>query len=115
MTIDAVLSDIATAAGFTIGQQYTAQQVIQRLLDQGRQHGDEKVVELLRERDKLQVAMVAAREKLAGGMRSVNGLSAFHVREIHTILSRALGFDAAADPDDFEAARRLAEQSAERD
>ena len=91
MTIDAVLSDIATAAGFSIGQQYTAQQVVQRLLDQGRQHGDEKVVELLRERDKLHAAMIECRHQLMGLSMATEGAERTAICRASNVLSRALG------------------------
>ena len=111
--MDSILGQIVDAAGFKIGEQYSAQRVVQRLLDQGRQHGDEKVVELMRERQKLHEAMAEARECLQDV--PVDASAAFRARTAYNILSRALGFGDGADRDDFEAARRLAEQAMERD
>ena len=64
-----------------------------------------KIAELMKERFALQGAMMRAREALERGQPDA----------AYTILGSALGFTAAAKEDDFEAQRRLAEQSLERD
>lgn len=66
---------------------------------------EQKIAELYAERHKLHDAMMRAREALEQGRSGA----------AHTILGSALGFTATCRDEDFEAQRRLAEQSAERD
>ena len=64
-----------------------------------------KIAELMKERFNLQGAMMRAREALEQGRTDA----------AYTILGTALGLTATAKDEDFEAQRRLAEQSLERD
>ena len=64
-----------------------------------------KLAELMKERFGLHDAILRAREALEEGRTDA----------AYTILGTALGFGAPARDDDFEAARRLAEQAMERD
>mgnify|MGYP001591938592 CR=1 FL=1 len=64
-----------------------------------------KIAELMKERFSLHASIMRAREALEQGRPDA----------AYTILGTALGFTAPAKEDDFEAQRRLAEQSLERD
>lgn len=91
MTLETVLSDIATAAGFQIGQTYSAEDVVQRLLAQGRQQGDEKVVELMRERYALQTAMLEARDVIGALAIDLQGPQREAAVQAADILAKPLG------------------------
>ncbi len=64
-----------------------------------------KIAELMAERYRLHEAILRAREALEQGRADT----------AHTILGAALGFTSTAREDDFEAQRRLAVESGERD
>ena len=75
-----------------------------------------KIAELMRERDKLQAAMMDVRSRLhalpwAGPSNSYGA----EVMSCFNLLSRALGLKDSDALDDFVAQRRRAEQAAERD
>lgn len=94
MSLETVLSDIATAAGFGIGQQYSAEAVIQNLLDQGRQQAEEKIVELMRERGVLQTAMLEARDAIGELAIDLKGPQREVAVRAGDILAKPLGLPA---------------------
>ena len=109
-----ILNDIVDAAGFRAGQPYTADAIAYRLMDRGREEGRAKIAELMRERDRLHAAMLAAREHLQDV--PVDASAALRARFAANILSRALGLSSGESlKEDAEAEQRLAQQALQRD
>lgn len=119
--MESILAQIVDAAGFRLGEQYTAERVVQALLQQGRAEADAKIAELYSERHKLHAAMMEARHQLMGLSMATEGAERTAICRAANVLARPLGLEQSIhgrlpEPDeDFEAQRRLAEQSAERD
>lgn len=91
--MDSILADIVDAAGFKIGEQYTAERVVQALIKQGREEGEAKIAELYSERYKLHAAMMECRHQLMGLSMATEGAERTAISRASNVLSRALGLD----------------------